>query len=132
MACRDTQKATQAKEDVIKQAYFEGHKGSITIEKLDLSSLKSVRECAFRILKKEKKINILINNAGVMMCPKSTTEDGFEMQMGTNHFGHAMLTLLLLPRIIKSAPSKIINLSSMAHSSKYNIKKCNVCATKNQ
>ena len=119
MACRDTHKASQAKEDIIKQVNFEGHKGSITIEKLDLSSLKSVRECAFRILKRENKINILINNAGVMMCPKDTTEDGFEMQMGTNHFGHALLTLLLLPTIIKSAPSKIINLSSVAHNCKY-------------
>lgn len=118
MACRNIEKATEARKDIINQASKEGQNGSIRIEELDLNSLKSVKDCAFRILDQEKNINILINNAGVMMCPKGTTEDGFEIHMGTNHFGHAMLTLLLLPRIIKSAPSKIINISSVAHISK--------------
>jgi NAD(P)-dependent dehydrogenase (short-subunit alcohol dehydrogenase family) len=61
--------------------------------------MKSVRECALEINATEKSIDILINNAGVMMCPFTITEDGFEMQMGTNHFGHFLLTNLLLDKI---------------------------------
>jgi NAD(P)-dependent dehydrogenase (short-subunit alcohol dehydrogenase family) len=61
--------------------------------------MKSVRECASEINATEKLINILINNAGVMMCPFSKTEDGFEMQIATNHFGHFLLTNLLLDKI---------------------------------
>ncbi|XP_045510676.1 retinol dehydrogenase 12-like [Colias croceus] len=117
MACRNTDKAEEAKADIIKKCESETETGSLVIEKLDLSSLNSVRECAFRILAKEDKINILINNAGIMMIPKGRTEDGFETQIGTNHFGHAMFTFLLLPRIIKSAPrpARIVNVASLAH-----------------
>ena len=61
------------------------------------------------------KINILINNAGVMACPLTRTEDGFEMQLGTNHLGHLLLTTLLLPLVQRAAPgSRITTVSSMA------------------
>ncbi|KAM3958302.1 retinol dehydrogenase 13-like [Aphomia sociella] len=117
MACRDTNKAEAAKADIEKNNENPDTKGVLVVEKLDISSLKSVREFTSKILERESQINILINNAGVMMCPESKTEDGFEYQMGTNHFGHALLTLLLLPRIIKSAPSRIVCLSSKLHES---------------
>ena len=68
---------------------------------MDLTSLTSISDCVKRLKKTVTKIDILINNAGVMICPLSRTEDGFEMQIGTNHFGHFYLTHLLLPLIKK-------------------------------
>ncbi|XP_030029730.1 retinol dehydrogenase 11-like isoform X2 [Manduca sexta] len=124
MACRDIKKAEMAKEDIEKEADLikvgnekqgELVKGSLILEQLDLCSLKSIQDFSHRVLEKEPRIQILINNAGVMMCPEGRTEDGFETQMGSNHIGHAYLTLLLLPRLIKSAPSRIICLSSLLH-----------------
>ena len=88
--------------------------------KLNLNNLASVRECAKNLIETEQKIHILINNAGVMMCPYEKTDDGYEMQFQTNHLGHFLLTLLLLPKIKNSAPGcRIINVSSIAHSSNY-------------
>ncbi|XP_046464757.1 retinol dehydrogenase 11-like [Neodiprion pinetum] len=127
MACRDLVKAQAALEDVKKtlpskpnKEEFKGEPGELVIQKLDLNSLDSVRECAKKILETEPAIHILINNAGVMMCPKGVTEDGFETQLGTNHLGHFLFTLLLLPMIIQSRKDsdpccRIINVSSLAH-----------------
>ena len=84
------------------------------VEKMDLSSLASIKSCADRINKSETKIDVLINNAGVMMCPMTRTEDGFEMQIGTNHFGHFYLTNLLLP-LIKKVDSTHIYVSHTLH-----------------
>ena len=75
---------------------------------MDCASLASISDCVKRLQKTVSKIDILINNAGVMVCPLSRTEDGFEMQIGTNHFGHFYLTNLLLPLI-----KKVIHLSKM-------------------
>ena len=76
-------------------------KGDVSVEKMDLASLASISACVDRLKKYVTKIDILINNAGVMMCPLTKTEDGFEMQIGTNHFGHFYLTNLLLPHVKK-------------------------------
>ncbi|XP_059049284.1 retinol dehydrogenase 11-like [Achroia grisella] len=117
MACRDTNKAEVAKTDIENEIDKTEIRGDLIVEKLDVSSLKSVRDFVSKILETEPQIHILINNAGVMMCPESKTEDGFETHIGTNHFGHALLTLLLLPRMIKSAPSRIVFVSSKLHTS---------------
>lgn len=95
---------------------FQGDPGDLVIYRLDLSSLKSVKECAKNLLMKESKIHLLINNAGVMMCPQETTEDGFELQLQTNYIGHFLLTLLLLPKMQSSASGcRILNVSSIIH-----------------
>ncbi|XP_072935700.1 retinol dehydrogenase 12-like [Epargyreus clarus] len=115
MACRNLEKAEEAKKDIEKSCESLSDTGIILVEKCDLSSLKSVREFSQKVLESEPQINILVNNAGVMMCPKSETEDGFEMQFGTNHLAHFLLTLLLLPRIKNSTPARVVTVSSRAH-----------------
>ncbi|XP_075227524.1 retinol dehydrogenase 12-like [Lycorma delicatula] len=115
MACRDIQRAEAAAQEIKDEVKDVEGVGEVIIKKLDLGSLKSVRECANDILETEKHIHLLVNNAGIMMCPNGKTEDGFETQFGVNHLGHFLFTCLLLPRIISSAPARIINLSSVAH-----------------
>lgn len=87
--------------------------GEFVVYQLDLSSFQSVRECAKTLLEKESAIHILVNNAGVMMCPYDKTEDGNEIQLQTNYLSHFLLTLLLLPKIQSSGPGcRIVNVSS--------------------
>ena len=82
---------------------------------LDLASLKSIREFSESFLAEFPELHILVNNAGIMMCPYAKTEDGFESQFGVNHLGHFALTNLLLPRLVQCAPSRVVNVSSTAH-----------------
>jgi NAD(P)-dependent dehydrogenase (short-subunit alcohol dehydrogenase family) len=82
---------------------------------LDLGSLESIRAATSRARQRFAKIDILINNAGVMACPFGHTADGFEMQLGTNHFGHFALTAELLPLIEAGSAKRIVNLSSRGH-----------------
>jgi retinol dehydrogenase-12 len=96
--CRSIDKGKEAVEEIFKETGK-----TVEVEKLDLASLKSVRECAQKLLEKEEKIDILVNNAGIMTCPNWKTEDGFDMQLGTNHLGHFLLTEMLLPLLKKSA-----------------------------
>lgn len=111
MGCRNFEKANEAKEKIAKEV----PKALLEVRKLDLASLNSVREFAKSINESEEHLDILINNAGVMVCPQSQTEDGFETQLGVNHIGHFLLTNLLLDLIKKSAPSRIVILSSSGH-----------------
>jgi len=83
---------------------------------LDLTSLGSVRKCAEGLLADESSIDVLLNNAGVMCCPFGRTNDGFEMQLGTNHVGHFLLTTLLEPLLTAKGGARVVSLSSGGHS----------------
>jgi NAD(P)-dependent dehydrogenase (short-subunit alcohol dehydrogenase family) len=87
----------------------------VKVQELDLSSLESIRSAADELRSKFESIDLLINNAGVMMTPKSTTKDGFELQFGTNHLGHFALTNLLLDRVLAAPGSRIVTVSSVGH-----------------
>jgi NAD(P)-dependent dehydrogenase (short-subunit alcohol dehydrogenase family) len=87
----------------------------VSVESVELASLASIREFAQRFLAKYDTLHILVNNAGVMACPLARTADGFEMQFGTNHLGHFLLTGLLVPALRKGAPARIVSVSSRGH-----------------
>lgn len=88
----------------------------IAYEHLDLASLASVADFARRFAASNEQLDILVNNAGVMALPKrQQTEDGFEMQFGTNYLGHYALTARLLPQLRRAKAPRIVNLSSLAH-----------------
>ena len=82
---------------------------------LDLTSLDSVRAFASWYLAEHDELHLLVNNAGVMYTPFGHTTEGFELQFGTNHLGHFLLTCLLVPALLAGAPSRVVNLSSGGH-----------------
>lgn len=84
---------------------------------LDLSSLESVRAFADEFNVAYTRLDILLNNAGIMMVPYSKTEDGFERQLGVNHLGHFALTGLLIDVLLKTTNARVVNVSSLAHRS---------------
>lgn len=90
----------------------------VAFEPLDLASLVSVARAATRIAASTPRIDLLINNAGVMAIPdRHETEDGFEMQMGANYIGHFALTMRLLPKVLAAGNARVITVSSLAHRS---------------
>lgn len=88
---------------------------AIAVQKLDLTSLDSIRTAAEQLRSNHDTIDLLINNAGVMMTSKDTTHDGFELQFGTNHLGHFALTGLLLDRLLPVPGSRVVTVSSVGH-----------------
>ena len=87
----------------------------VQLQELDLTSLDSIRAAADQLRSDHASIDLLINNAGVMFTPKSTTKDGFELQFGTNHLGHFALTNLLLDRVLAAPGSRVVTVSSQGH-----------------
>jgi NAD(P)-dependent dehydrogenase (short-subunit alcohol dehydrogenase family) len=87
----------------------------VTLQHLDLTSLDSINAAAGELRDQYDTIDLLINNAGVMWTPKSTTKDGFELQFGTNHLGHFAFTGLLLDRLLPVEGSRIVTVSSLGH-----------------
>lgn len=111
MACRDPKRAEGALADVQGRA----PKSKVIAMALDLADLASIRAFATAFKRKYKKLDILCNNAGVMHLPFQKTADGFEMQIGTNHFGHFALTGLLFDRLDATPGSRIVTVASVAH-----------------
>ncbi|HPX36427.1 MAG TPA: SDR family NAD(P)-dependent oxidoreductase [Mycobacterium sp.] len=117
MAVRDTAKGEAAAAQIRKLTPG----ADVTVQKLDLGSLASVKEAAAEIAAAHPRIDLLINNAGVMYPPKSTTADGFELQFGTNHLGHFALTGLLLKNLLPVDGSRVVVVASIAHKIKAKI-----------
>jgi NAD(P)-dependent dehydrogenase (short-subunit alcohol dehydrogenase family) len=111
MAVRNLKKA----EVVANEIKTSFPKAKLEVMKLDLSNLSTVKEFAQVFIEKYKKLDVLINNAGVMMSPYSKTDDGFELQMGTNHLGHFALTGHLLPLLLATDNSRVVVTSSLGH-----------------
>jgi len=114
MFCRDVQKANTAKTDIINEL-GEQFQEKLHVMSCDLGSLQAIRETCYEWKKLDIPLHILINNAGVMACARSTTVDGFETQFGTNYVGHFLLTCLLLPNLKQAGQARVINVSSYAH-----------------
>ncbi|WP_017259586.1 oxidoreductase [Pedobacter arcticus] len=111
MACRDIDKGLKAKKEILASC----QKAVIDVLELDLSSQKSVRLFADLVKQDYHRLDLLINNAGIMMTPKKITEDGFENQLATNYLGHFALTGYLLHLLKITENSRVVSLSSLAH-----------------
>jgi NAD(P)-dependent dehydrogenase (short-subunit alcohol dehydrogenase family) len=88
---------------------------AVEVAELDLASLESVRKAAVDLTGRFAKLDLLINNAGLMMSPYGLTKDGYELQFGTNHLGHFALTALLLKSLLATPGSRVVTVSSNAH-----------------
>lgn len=108
MAARDLDRAEVAKQDILVGLPH----AQLDLLELDLASLRSVRAAAFALAGATERIDILINNAGVMGIPRRLTEDGFEMQIGTNHFGHFALTALVIDLLRTADAARVVTVTS--------------------
>ncbi|RQX08187.1 SDR family NAD(P)-dependent oxidoreductase [Micromonospora arida] len=106
LAVRDTEKGKAAAARI---------NGDVSVRELDLTSLESVRAAAAGLRASHPRIDLLIDNAGVMYTPKQSTRDGFEMQFGTNHLGHFALTGLVLDLLLPVPGSRVVTVSSVGH-----------------
>ncbi len=111
MAARNQEKAAIALADI--RSGVPG--ASLELVELDLGSLDSVRRAAAQILASHERIDILLNNAGVMAVPEGSTADGFEIQFGTNHLGHYALTALLMGALLDAPAARVVTVTSTAH-----------------
>ena len=111
MMCRSKERGEEAQKEIIE---LTGNK-KVDLFLCDLSSQESIRKFVSEFKSKYQKLDILINNAGVMLSKREISVDGFEMNFAVNHLAPFLLTNLLLDALKKSAPSRIINVSSAAH-----------------
>ncbi|XP_044163025.1 retinol dehydrogenase 12-like [Acropora millepora] len=115
LACRDEAKANQAAKDIIAET---GSDKLVLVRVVDLSSFESVRAFAKLVNETEERLDILVNNAGLFGSHPSPSKDDYEMIMQVNYVSHFLLTLLLMEKLRKSAPSRIVNVSSMGSTRK--------------
>ena len=111
LACRNLEKAESAKNRIL----LKNPSANLIIQQLNLADLSSVENFSKSISLLYQRIDLLINNAGVMIPPKSMTKDGFELQIGTNHLGHFALTAHLIPLLEQADSPRIVTLSSIAN-----------------
>lgn len=111
LAVRNIEKGEAARSSILAD-HPDGH---VVIQRIDLGSLESIRTAAAELRSAHDRIDLLINNAGVMYTEWQTTSDGFEFQMGVNHLGHFALTSLLIDRMVGVDGSRIVSLSSVGH-----------------
>ncbi|XP_070177460.1 retinol dehydrogenase 11-like isoform X2 [Littorina saxatilis] len=111
LACRSKERGEAARQDIVVAT---GNK-NVVVRQLDLFDFESVRQFAEQILREEDRLDILINNAAIFGLPQPPSKHGLEVTMAINHFGHFLLTLLLLDLLKKSAPSRVITVSSGAN-----------------
>src|SRR5713101_4846048 len=111
LAVRDTEKGKRAAARIVGAAPGT----DVTVQPLDLASLDSVRAAAGELRARHPRIDLLVNNAGVMFPPRQATRDGFELQFGTNHLGPFALTGLLLEQMLPVPGSRVVTVSSIAH-----------------
>ncbi|WP_217177124.1 oxidoreductase [Streptomyces sp. AC495_CC817] len=111
LACRSAERGAAA----LERMSSEVPDGSVELMRLDLGDLGSVREFAEAYAQASDRLDLLVNNAGVMAVARSRTADGFETQFGTNHLGHFALTGLLLPALLATPGARVVTVSSMMH-----------------
>ena len=111
LACRNTEKGNRAKDKILQQV----PKANLEVSRLDLADFDSIRQFADRFNSNHKKLDFLINNAGVMMPPYHETEEDHELQWGVNHLGHFLMTSLLWKKLTDAEAARVVQLSSLAH-----------------
>lgn len=110
IACRDEEKAKKA----VREIKARSHNMNVLYMEVDLANMKSIRDFGKTFLQREKRLDLLINNAG-MPSVLDWTDDNFSMCFGVNHLGHFLLTNLLLPRLKESSPSRVITLTCSSY-----------------
>ena len=111
LACRNLKKGEEARKKIVNL----NPTSDIVVMELDLANIESIRNFVNKYIQNHSQLDVLINNAGIIMVPYGHTNDGFEKQLGTNHLGHFALTGLLLDVLKKTPKSRVVNVSSMAH-----------------
>jgi len=114
MLCRDIAKGNEAKTEILNSSELKQEERLIVMV-CDLASLNTIKIFGEQWRNLNLPIHVLLNNAGIMACSRSTTVDGFEMQFGVNHLGHFLLTNLLIPYLKLSGNARVVNVSSSAH-----------------